>query len=1443
MDYRISFDHKNLVGLLEWVVGKAPDSPALKDSRRSYTYDEVYRTARQAAEKLSSIGARPGDRIVCISRKNAESILLFWAIQCCGGIPVMLDQEDGHETNALKIEAVSPQWIILDKKEHDLSVIPGKRPGLDPADLLPAVLQGEYKIPLDIPVDPLCYILLTSGTSGIPKAVRISHRNVLHYTEAVYERLGRPRQVVAAHVTTFAADLGLTNLCVALAAGGLLRIFNKEEATDPDLFEDILAKERITLLKITPSHLLSMVEGGRRLRQPIDNLVLGGEKLSWPMVKKIFSLDLCRHLYNHYGPTETTIGATMFPVTLSYPYIDMTASVPIGRPLGQGTCFLEGEGVTGELCIGGPGVSPGYLNNEEETRRKFFTRSLDGAGQPFYRTGDICRKLDDDNYEFLYRMDRQVKVNGYRIELGEIELLLTTHPDVENAIVQLSGKTAHNSLEAYVRLIDGRSLEVAVLRNWLLRKVQASKVPSEIYIYTHTPFTSNGKIDLASLKKAFSIPGPGTADASLNGQHTGIDPWEDQVLMAWKKALDKNTIQQTDHFFETGGDSLLAIQMIGRLQRFGYKVHIRDLNRYPIFADFISLRPGNQPKPADFIPPYEDGRTWSQQSFLLQTSLSMNTYCQSILLETENKIHIREMAMALTCVLQGHTQLTARFLSKEDPDNEGKTDAGAWELGTTILDNRMPASLQVRQTTVRLLKEMSIGKGRLFRAQVFVDPAGKDYLYLVCHHLAIDVVSWNIILDELPEYYEQILRGITPAVNPENTVQLFYSYLRHSPQENGRHLPERIPLPVKLPPRQHTFGVPTSTQVCCIQLPEEMAKALRHSDEQTGALTTGDYLLGAFARSVLHELGLQEVSIDVEFHARPDHTSFPDVSRSVAWWSVTLPVNFIPSNTTPAQCNALLRTKAEQARRLNMQPHQQHATTDHADIRFNYLGPFPEYFGNNSLRLHPAAFNPGPTRDREALLEYSLSFTCRFVGTALIADIQYQTPRFNAVRIAALAHTMLDNVRDFLKDKHPMLPLYAPLLLDSNLPSVGQPLYYLRFPHRLPGITHKYVLLTGATGFLGIHLVHELLKYPGIHIYCLVRGENKARAERRFKERLNYYFDDWTEDGLQRVTILKGDLLEHRLGIEETEYAVLRENVDLILHAAADVNLLRDYARLKTINTDPLQPLLDLARSGKQKEIHYVSSLAVSGYLDARTTADFDEDSLDQGQSFISDYERTKFEAEKIVRTFFSQGGKGKIYRTGHIAADSLRGRFQCNPEQNRVYQLIKGMLLLGKIPADYQEKISFSYVDVVARALVRLSLDLIGTDMQCLHLENPQYLSFGRITVMLKQMGYTIEAVDMDTFEEAVAAFDGPPKDREIVHLMRTWVLRSMDFPRKTIYLHGRSLDTLARSGLYFPETDFGWFSHMVRQGIDMDYFHPPALQGKVDWLQAAADPVKNEH
>ncbi|MEO5816463.1 MAG: amino acid adenylation domain-containing protein, partial [Gemmatimonadaceae bacterium] len=428
---------------------RVPDRTAVASDDRSIPYAEVDARSSQLANRLRALGVKEDSPVVITLDRSAEVVVAILGVLKAGGayVPVLPEIPQARAEQQI---AECGARVVITTSLHEARV---------PADLTIVRLDTDAKEialedvvapAIDANPDRLAYVLFTSGSTGVPKGVAVTHRNVVHYARAVSRVLGGGRGFEALDgwqfgmVSTLGADLGNTSLFPSLFSGGCLHILSGDVTTDPTRFAEQLAKHPLHALKITPNHLKALVGGlnGAELARVLPSkwIVLGGEALSWEFAQRLVDAGGPRVL-NHYGPTETTVGVSTFEVTSASVRESRNAgaqTVPIGRPLANTKLHvLDGHrqptpiGVPGELYISGHGVTRGYLMRDDLTAERFVDL---GNDERAYRSGDRVRRLPDGAIEFLGRADDQVKIRGYRVELSEIEHVLVEHPGVAQAV-------------------------------------------------------------------------------------------------------------------------------------------------------------------------------------------------------------------------------------------------------------------------------------------------------------------------------------------------------------------------------------------------------------------------------------------------------------------------------------------------------------------------------------------------------------------------------------------------------------------------------------------------------------------------------------------------------------------------------------------------------------------------------------------------------------------------------------------------------------------------------------------------------------------------------------------------------------------------------------------------------------------------------------------------
>jgi amino acid adenylation domain-containing protein len=569
-----------------------PDAPAVVGGEVTLSYREFDEAATRLAHELRARGAdRDAPVAICLPRTPAALVAVLAAMKAGSGyLPLHREHPPArlaHQLTESGARVVVTELDLLDRLPplESTAVVCVDR------DASAIAAHPPTGLGVTAPGEDIAYVMYTSGSTGLPKGVAVTHANLANYTDAVVERVGAEPGWQYALVSELSTDLGNTAVFPALATGGTVHLIEPRTAMDGLAFSAYAERHALDVMKITPTHLRALLGGGRGFL-PRRWLVLGGEALSWRLVDEVRSSGASCRVLNHYGPTETTIGATTFEVPDAP---TPSATVPIGRALAGARAYvLDGglepvpDGVPGELCLGGAGVARGYVGRPEETAARFVP---DPSGGRMYRTGDRVRRHRDGAIEFLGRVDQQVKIRGYRVEPGEIEAALARHPGVREAAVLAHAPEGEEArLVAYVVAPDAPV--VAELPAFLGETLPEYMIPSRWVPIDVIPLTPSGKIDRRALPDPDTVPS-GRTDAFVAPR----DDLERDIAAIWAELLGLPEVGVTDDFFALGGHSLLATQAIMRIRRAFGDIPLGALFNAPTvaaLAETIRARSGTQ---------------------------------------------------------------------------------------------------------------------------------------------------------------------------------------------------------------------------------------------------------------------------------------------------------------------------------------------------------------------------------------------------------------------------------------------------------------------------------------------------------------------------------------------------------------------------------------------------------------------------------------------------------------------------------------------------------------------------------------------------------------------------------------------------------------------------------------------------------------------------------
>lgn len=557
----------------EQQVDKAPDAVALVFEGQSLSYAELNAKANQVAHYLIARGVGPDRPVAVCTDRSLDMMVALLGVLKAGGAYVPLDP--GYPEERLAYQMLDASVALLITQAHLLPLLPDVPVSCICIDSDWPEIARQPDVNPNLMTYPLqlAYIIYTSGSTGHPKGVMVSHHEVLRLFSATREQYRIDSRDVWTLFHSYAFDFSVWEMWGALLYGGRLVIVPYWLSRSPEEFYRLLQKERVTVLNQTPSAFLQLMRVEEQQSQPIDSslrlVIFGGEALEPLSLKPWFDRhgDRRPQLVNMYGITETTVHVTFRPLTRQ----DLTGSAlsPIGRPLADlQTYLLDADShpvpvnSRGELHVGGAGLARGYLNRPDLTAERFIPNPFGKPGSRLYKSGDVACYRQDGELEYAGRVDHQVKIRGFRIELGEIENRLLQHPDVKEAVLLVREDTPGDKrLTAYIIGESERQPTVEDLNGFLKARLPDYMLPNAYVFPAAMPLTANGKLD----RKALPAPDVGE---QLKKQYVAPRTDTESILVdLWAAVLGLERVGIDDHFFDLGGHSLIATQLMSRLSR------------------------------------------------------------------------------------------------------------------------------------------------------------------------------------------------------------------------------------------------------------------------------------------------------------------------------------------------------------------------------------------------------------------------------------------------------------------------------------------------------------------------------------------------------------------------------------------------------------------------------------------------------------------------------------------------------------------------------------------------------------------------------------------------------------------------------------------------------------------------------------------------------------
>ena len=769
------------------------------------SYRQLDEQSSQLANLLIEQGVEVGDFVgICMTRTQHMMIALV-AVMKSGGVYVPLDPAYPKDRLQFMLETSAAKILLANSAAIDILssgvAVNTAATILDIESQWQRVQSQPTTIMSRAQCDSLSYVIFTSGSSGKPKGVKVSHGAVMNFLQAMAEQPGFTSDDTLLAVTTLSFDIAVLELFLPLFVGGTVVIASCEQATDAPRLAELIEQHQVSVMQATPGTWRMLLEtdwpGNTALK-----VLCGGEAFPQDLAQQL--LPRVGSVWNMYGPTETTVWSTCFEIT------DTTKPIYIGKPIRNTSCYiLDAElnpvplGVAGELYIGGDGVSDGYLKRADLTAERFVDNPF--ASGTLYRTGDLVSVTRSGEILYLNRIDNQVKVRGYRMELGEIEAVLSRHSSVAHAVTNVvKFSEIDQRLVAYVVLENGSDLDESLLMDHLRSSLPDYMLPQKFTQMDAFPKTANGKID----RNALPIPQWQDQQRNAIAPETAM---EKSIAAIWCELLGLNDVDAVglnSDFFSLGGHSLLAVTMLLSVNKqFDGNIRVRDFITKPSIANIVALlQQGGTAvtaktttvreihRPAQLPMSSAQRRLW----YIEQFTEGFNTYNVQITYDIDGQLDPDLVRRSLYFMAGRHESLRTVF----------NTDSGQWIQHVAAAEDIVDAAdngrvmqpfawvsddisaLNEQQRAQRLESKQydysrcpfDFESGPLWCAELTTISADHSRLYLVFHHAIFDGVSADIFIEEFVQCYQALERNAQPQL-PE--LQYHYAdYVLWQQQQN-----------------------------------------------------------------------------------------------------------------------------------------------------------------------------------------------------------------------------------------------------------------------------------------------------------------------------------------------------------------------------------------------------------------------------------------------------------------------------------------------------------------------------------------------------------------------------------------------------------------------------------------------------------------------------------
>lgn len=955
------------------------------------SYNDLNQVSNDLAWKLHQLEIGKGDFVAIMADHGIEFFAAVLGVLKTGAAYIPIDPELPEERIQYILSDSKPKVLLkFCKTAFDSDSVEVKQ--------LAAIQNWEKQEtapPVEISVHDLAYCIYTSGTTGNPKGVLLAHIGISTLLSYFQREHGIGASDRTLQFANYSFDASVSEMTMGILSGATMYIVPDDIKNNFDQMSKFIADKDITAGILPPHYAVHVNLDGMRL------VITAGSESSQAVVEHC-----SKNTYsNDYGPTEVTVCATFWKHKSGD---ELPSRIPIGCPLSNKQVYvmngmtLCGCNVPGELCVGGTGLAIGYLNMPDLTKEKFVINPQNG--QRMYRTGDLARMLPDGNIDYLGRIDNQVKIRGFRVELGEIEQVLRKCDAVDDCTVTVYKKNVSSpAITAYI--VAKKDLTEAELRRLVEKSLPDYMLPTYYVFIDSIPFNRSNKVNLDLL------PDPVVTMEEYQAPENEV---ESAICQSFKQTLGIDEIGRNDSFFQLGGDSIMAISVVSKLENMGFSVTYHDVMMYRTPAKIALYTKPTEVNHYGFDEVYgQVNNTPMLQMFRKWNLATPEQFDQSAVfkLDTDCSDYLEE---AISILMKHHDILRAVYLDGVLTIRKVE-EAQNIELYEYYLQDSGTVEQDIVKRCAVLQKSFVLEEGPLFKAAFFKTPS-ECYLMLCAHHLVIDRVSWNIIAEDLKTCIDSLMLGKMPQLTNKTASMIHWEqYLKEYLQTEQCHSQANYWRNIADKAQHWRFPSDSSEENGRGKRTEILDETLTHLllTECFNAYhaQVSELIIAAISVAVKRVGGLDEMVLLLEKTGRQDlHRRF-NLSRSVGWFTNTYPV-IIPCCDELEQAIILSKDVQRDVPDSGMAfslCEAEKCSTDYS-ISFNYLGilNFNSHFSEISSMVTENDIS------ENNVFETDIAISGSVVGEKLRLSLSYDKGTHSSGQMEQFGQTILEALKNII---------------------------------------------------------------------------------------------------------------------------------------------------------------------------------------------------------------------------------------------------------------------------------------------------------------------------------------------------------------------------------------------------------------------------------------------